>query len=97
MSIGNSVSKGELDQQIGDIALGLRRDFRKAQEMRHYLLITPDATLTGIGYTAAEVAIIKSAFADADTIVQAATGAGTITPASNLMVNLDQLAGTIQT
>lgn len=97
MTIGIQFDKPTVNQGMGGTALRLRTAFREAEEWRHFCLITPDAMLTGLGFSPAEVAAIKSAWADADTIVQAATGAGTIAVASNLMANLDQLAGVLQT
>lgn len=94
MTIGRTVSKTELDQDMGDLAVDLIRAFRKVEELHRYLLITPDAALVAKGYTDGtggtvnEVAIIKSAWTDMDTA--RATWQG-------LRVNLDQLAGALIT
>lgn len=95
MTIGlaATLTKATLDTDFGNVALALRKVLGQLEELRHYCLITPDATLVALGYTAAEVAIIKSAFADGDTLFQIATGAAPLAAATNLMANLDQLAG----
>lgn len=95
MTIGlaSNTTKGSVDADIGQAALALRKAFAQIEELRHYCLITPDATLVALGYTQAEVAIIKSAFADGDTLFQVATGAASLPTPTNLLANLDQLAG----
>jgi hypothetical protein len=90
MSIGFVVTKQQLDGEMGANALALRHDFRIALEKRHFFVITPDATLVALGYTAAEVATIKSAYADLEAAYNAMVAAGQ-------WLNVDQLAGTIQT
>jgi hypothetical protein len=97
MTIGITVQKPGLDQKLGEIALNLRSDFRRIEEMRHYMLITPDSTLVAMGYTAAEVAIIKSALADADQVRRVWTGEAVQAAAQDFRLNLDQLAGMLVT
>jgi hypothetical protein len=98
MTIGIVVSKGQLDTDMAQTSLALRNAFRRIQQLRHYLLITPDATFTGgaFGYTPAEVTIFKSAFADADTLRQAWEGTLAL-PQQDYRLNLDQLAGDLIT
>jgi len=95
MTIGlaSVMNKSSLDADFGSTAFNLRKVLGQVEQLRHFCLITPDATLTALGYTLAEVGIIKSAFADGDTIFQLATGAATLAVATNLLANLDQLAG----
>lgn len=97
MTMGLPVTKAQLDNDFGATALGLRRSLNRIEELHHYLVITPDATLIALGYTAGQVATIKSAFSDGDTINNLATGNATLAVATNLMANLDQLAGDLLT
>jgi hypothetical protein len=97
MTIGAAVTKPQLDNEMAQDVQTLRLAFRKIEERRLYFLTNPDAVFVAMGYTLAEVATVKSAWADGDTIRLAATAAGTIPVATNLMANLNQLAGTLVT
>jgi hypothetical protein len=97
MSIGTIVDKPFLDGTIGVNVLNLLRELRKADELHHYFVITPDATLTAMGYTAGEVATIKSAYGDLFQGHQVLLGLAVQAIAANLLVNADQLAGALVT
>lgn len=95
MTIGTTVSKVQLDERAGQIAIDLIRAFREVAELHRYLLITSDADLVAKGYSDGaganpvnEVAILKSAFADADSAR---------TTFETLRANLDQVAGLLVT
>jgi hypothetical protein len=97
MTIGFVVTKQQLDGEMGANALALRHDFRIALEKRHFLLITSDVQLKALGYSDGtgtnpinEIAIVKSAYADLEAAYNAMV-------AANQWLNVDQLAGTIQT
>ena len=95
MTIGlnSNVTKTSLDSDTGNACAALRKAFAQIEELHHYFLITPDATLTSLGYTASEVAIIKSAFSDGDQLYNIAIGNATLVSAVNLMANIDQMIG----
>lgn len=97
MSIGLTVTKNQLDQDLGGASLALRNAFRRIQQLRHYLLITPDATLVSIGYVQAEVTTIKSAFADGDQLRQIFEGSLALPAAQDFRLNLDLVAGDLVT
>lgn len=97
MTIGLAVSKVALDQDVGQIALDLRNVFRRIEQMRHYLLITPDGTLTGMTYSAAEVATLKAAFADGDQLRLIWSGLASQAALQDFRLNLDQLPGQLVT
>lgn len=96
MSIGLPLLKSNLDADFGNAALALRNAFRRVEQLRHFCLITPDATFTALGYTEAEVGIIKSAFADSDNVRQAWEGTIAL-PQQDYRVNIDQLGGDLLT
>jgi len=64
MSVGLPATKQEIDTRAGDLARTFQRAFGDVVTMQNYLLATPNADLEGLGYTAAEVADLKTAFAD---------------------------------
>lgn len=83
----------KVNADVGSTCFAFREAFDKLQRLRHFCLIHPDPDFIALGFTEAETTQIKSAMADADTIYQAAIGNGTIPAATNLMANIDQLAG----
>lgn len=97
MSIGLVTTKQNLDNDIGLVSLALRNAFRRIEQLRHYFLITPDATLVALGYTQAEVTTIKSAFVDGDTLRLIWEGTNALPVAQDFRVNMDQLAGDLVT
>ena len=66
MSIGLSQGKADIDAQLAQAAIQLREALLVIQRLQAFLAATPDATLVTAGYTAEEVATIKSASSDMD-------------------------------
>lgn len=99
MSIGlnANLTKAGLDGDLGSAALALRNAFRRIQQLEHFCLITPDGTLTALGYTAAEVATLKSAMSDGDKLRQIYEGSLALPATQDFRLNLDQLSGDLVT
>ena len=64
MSVGLTVSKGEIDSRAGDITRSFQQAFENVATMKLYLDGAADADLVALGYTENEVAILKSAWGD---------------------------------
>jgi isochorismate hydrolase len=64
MSPGLAVTKEEINTRAGDIARGFQRQFEDVITMQEYFLQTPDPDLIALGFTADEVATLKTAFTD---------------------------------
>lgn len=64
MSVGLPVTKEEIDTRAGDIARTFQRMFDDVAVMKTYLDATVEADLIALGYTANEVAVLKTAWAD---------------------------------
>ena len=64
MSVGLPISKDEIDTRSGDISRTFQRVFGDVVTMQSFLVATPNADLEALGYTADEVATLKTAFAD---------------------------------
>lgn len=66
MSVGIPISKSDLDIAAGSVARQMFSTADQVTQIKAWLDATPDATLTAApyGYTAGEVAILKSAFSD---------------------------------
>lgn len=64
MSVGLPVTKSEIDSRAGDIARTLQATFNDVVTMKAYLDATPEGDLIALGYTANEVAVLKTSFND---------------------------------
>jgi hypothetical protein len=64
MSVGLPVTKDEIDTRAGDLARTFQRAFGDVVTMQSFLAATPNADLESLGYTADDVATLKTAFAD---------------------------------
>jgi hypothetical protein len=64
MSVGLPVTKNEIDQRAGDTARNFQRAFEDVATLQTFLAATADPDLIALGYTAGEVATLKSAYAD---------------------------------
>jgi hypothetical protein len=64
MSVGLPVTKNEIDQRAGDTARNFQRAFEDVATLQTFLASTADPDLIALGYTAGEVATLKSAYAD---------------------------------
>lgn len=62
--IGIQVTKDQLNTQMGEVALNLKRNYERAVSINDFLLRTVDADLINLGFSQGEVNTMKSAFAD---------------------------------
>lgn len=79
MSVGLPVSKNEIDNRAGDIARSFQAAFDNVAVMKVYLDGTVDADLVALGYTADEVATLKTAWADLTELGTIWTGQAALT------------------
>jgi hypothetical protein len=75
MSIGITVGKSEIDSRMGQLARDYQKVFRDLAILKSYFDATADPTLVALGYTAGEVAILKSAIADLNQLYDISRGA----------------------
>jgi hypothetical protein len=64
MPVGLPVTKNEIDTRAGDIARRFQKSFDDVATMQGFLARTTSAELEALGFTADEVATLKTAFAD---------------------------------
>ena len=74
MAVGLAITKNEIDARSGDTARGFQKLFGDVLTMKSYLDQTPNADLEALGYTAQEVAVLKTAFADLFQLTEIWTG-----------------------
>lgn len=66
MPAGLAVTKETLNARAGSVALQARSLFEQTAAVKEWLDATPNADMEAMGFSAGEVAVIKSAFADLD-------------------------------
>jgi hypothetical protein len=66
MSVGFPATKGDIDSRAGGLAVALRDDLYRCSQFCGWLqsAAQTDAALIGLGYTQAEVTLLKAAFTD---------------------------------
>lgn len=77
MSIGYPVTKQRIDAQCGDAIYQLREALARIQRIKLDLDEMSDADLQALGYSAGEVAIVKSSIGDLNALANVARGQGT--------------------
>lgn len=96
MTIGIALTKPQLDADMAAAALEIAKILRVIDQLHEFFLITPDATLesAAIGYTAAEVATLKSCWNnDGPLLAQIIRGQVALPAAQDFRANLFQLIG----
>jgi hypothetical protein len=93
MSVGLSVTKQEVDTRAGDTARTFQRAFEDVATMQTYLEATAEPDLVALGYTAQEVAILKTAFSDLTQLAQIWTGTDNLLVAKDFRTFVRQLWG----
>jgi len=93
MSVGLPVTKQEIDSRAGDIARMFQRQFEDVATMQGYLTATPEADLIALGYTADEVASLKTAFSDLAQLARIWTGGEALAAPKDFRVFVSRLWG----
>ena len=95
MAIGMQQTKGQIDSTAG-LFVQLQNVFDQIERVQTFLLATPDATLQAApyGYTAGEVAQLKSAFTDAVQLIGIYKGTQILAVAKDFRTFSKLLVGT---
>ena len=64
MTVGYPTSRSDIDSRAGGIALDLRNAMFNIRNFKLWLDTQVDADLTALGYTAGDIANLRSAFVD---------------------------------
>lgn len=83
MSIGSAPSKLDSDTAVGDISRALFFQFRRAKNYKYWLDGRLDSDLTAMGYSAPEIAQLRSVALALDNMRQVWEGLLAITPAAD--------------
>lgn len=93
MSVGLPTSKAEIDSRAGDLARSFQRDFNSITILKVYLDATPDSDLIALGYSAGEVATLKTAIADLEQLRNIWIGNNSLAVAKNFTQFVQRLWG----
>jgi hypothetical protein len=90
---GIPATKTDIDLRAGEIAANFQRNFGNVVTMQQYLAATPDEELIALGYDAAEVATLKTAFTDLMQLANIWAGAAALPAAKDFRTFVSQLWG----
>jgi len=93
MSVGLPVTKSEIDTRAGDIARAFQDHFGDVVTMQTFLAAIPNADLEAMGYSADEVATLKTAFADLTQLGTIWTGQAALAAPKDFRVFVSRLWG----
>lgn len=77
MSVGIALTKAGVDSRSGNLTWTLTDTLNQIHAYQARLVSIPDATLVALGYSAGEVATLKSAFTDLDKLYSIFNGTQT--------------------
>src|SRR5262245_42712862 len=92
--LNSALTKQTIDVTIGEAAQALNIAFDNVASTKIFLDVAQDSELVALGYTSADVATIRSAFADLDQLYQVYHGLGAVTPAKDFTTFAKRLYGT---
>src|SRR5262245_57938368 len=92
--LNSALTKQTIDQTIGDAAQQLNIAFDNVASTKVFLDVALDPDLIALGYTAEDVATIRSAFADLDQLYRVYHGLVAVSPAKDFTVFAKRLYGT---
>ncbi len=86
-------TKDALDARMGNLAVQVRDALDASVRLKAWLDTKTEADLVALGYTSAEVAVIKSAFTDLAALRSVATAGQTVPAVNNFLFWSAQLCG----
>lgn len=91
--LGFPTDKNNIDSRAGFLALTLRDTLADIVNVKTWLDTQQDADLTALGYSAAEVTLLRASFVDMFNLANIAHGQGTQPAASDFFWNAKHLTG----
>jgi hypothetical protein len=102
MSVGFPATKADFDSRAGQLATAVRMNLYNCSQFSALLQNAPwatDANLVALGYTQAEVTLLKAAFTDlggtGNSLYRIANGLAFVGSANNFFFNSNQLCGVV--
>lgn len=99
MSVGLPRDKASLDSKAGSLISTLKETLRQCAAFSDMLSNTnnfaDDAALTALGYSGAEVTLLRGAFLDLKALNNVANNAATVTPTNDFFFRAGRLTGVV--
>lgn len=99
MSVGFTATKADIDARAGQLAMAVRDDLLRAAQFCDLLndtsIFANDAALIALGYTQAEVTVLRAAFTDLKALYNLAHAAGTQASPNDFFFNAKHLTGVV--
>lgn len=95
MAVGYPKNKDSIDNIVGELSQSINRNFRRAIQLKAELDAYTDGQLTGAGYTAGEVTVLRALVADLSQLNNIYTGAATLGAAKDFRASLRPLWGVL--
>ena len=93
MAIGLNPTKSEIDTMCGVVARDIQKALDRVEAFKYWLDAKTDADLIALGYTAGEVATLRSAWGDAAQIAHIYKGELNLTLAKDFRTFIRQVWG----
>jgi hypothetical protein len=93
MAVGFVLSKAEIDALAGQIARRFQDAFQDVGTMQAFLLKTTEPELVALGYTADDVATLKTAFTDLELLARIWVGLDPLPAPQDFRVFVSRLWG----
>lgn len=95
MTIGYPKNKDSIDSLIGELAVSINRNFRRGSQLKTELDAYTDQQLVNAGYTAGEVAVLRSMMTAIDQMRSIYVGNATLPTATDFRPSLRPLWGVL--
>lgn len=95
MAVGIPVAKADVDNRAGGLAIQLRNDLYACTQFKAWLDSVNDAYLTGLGYSAGDITILRGSFVDLTKLHNIAHALDTQSAASDFFFNARNLLGVV--
>jgi hypothetical protein len=95
MSVGYPKNQASIDGIVGELTQSINRNFRRAVQLKTELDSYTDGQLTSAGYTAGEVAVLRTLVTDLNQLNNLYTGAATLGSAKDFRASLRPLWGVL--
>lgn len=93
MTVGYNIGKGDLDLALGALAIATRDMLTRGNQVQSCLTGLTDTQLGNLGYSPADVTLIRNVQSDINTLLQVIQGQAPLATAHNFMANLSQMYG----
>ena len=99
MAVGFTATKADIDARAGQLAMGLRDSLQRCSDFCDLLndttIFPNDTALTGLGYSPAEVTVLRAAFTDLKKLWSIAHANATQSATNDFFFNAKHLTGVV--